>query len=374
MGKRLLLILGNGVTIDLLKQIKRSDDIDTSNLFRYGSMVPWPGDKKPGFLSYKYCPNLWNLGARSTTSTEDAGSLIEEIIQCANVYGAAAFSADALDGGRNPNDIYIKAYHELLLYLRHLFVHYDFKIGALQPAVVAEWSWLKILKAAVGGAEFDQVSVITYCYDIWLERALTAAGVPYFLGGFQTAPAGKAVEILKPHGSISFCYNQALDASAFTSIRQKDFLDHSTAPTSDFTVEYADLARIFLLTPLIPPAGQSKRLGQKWVQDNVPGTAVDAAEDTATTSVLNGWAQLIRSSALERAKALTKNDELLISGLSYWHVDRDEIDSLLAATNPLAEVKMINPVVPRSLNAVLTSLFPNYRLFPNANVLSEALP
>lgn len=369
MGKRLLLILGNGVTIDLLHHLNKSGDIDTSNLFRLGSMVPWPGDRKPGFLSYKYCPNLWNLGARSTSTTESATCLIEEIIQCANVYGAAAFSPDALDGQRNPNDIYIKAYHELLLYLRHLFVHYDSRVGVLQLADVEGWAWLKILKGAIEGAEFDQVSVVTYCYDIWLERALAAAGVPYYLGCFQNAPAGKAVEILKPHGSISFCYKVTADASSFSSIRQKDFLDHSTAPTHDFAVEYTGLERIFLLTPLIPPAGQSKRLSQKWVQDDVNGQGMAPALDPAAL----GWAQIVRNGALERARALTKNDELLISGLSYWHVDRDEVDSLLAATNPLAEVKMVNPVVPRSLNAVLTSLFPNYRLFPNANILSEGL-
>ena len=397
MGKRLLLILGNGVTIDLIRHLDKASEIDTSNLFRCGSMVPWPGNGKPGFLSYKYCPNLWHLGARSTVNNDDALSLIEQIIQCANVYGAAAFMDHALQ--RNPNDIHIKAYHELLLYLRYLFVYYDKKVGPLGAGQVENWPWLKIIRNAICQDVFSQVTVITYCYDIWLERALTALGVPFYISGFQSPPAtGKAVEILKPHGSISFCYKNELPKGAFTEIKQRDFLDHSTAPTEDFTVQYDNLDRVFPLTPLIPPAGQSRRFGQYLSQDRnmapgdnlpVPEESIAAGEGTAPSALeaasaamdkpageaisVGGWAHTIREAAMDRAQTLTEGDELIIGGLSYWHVDRDEIDGLLAASHALANVKMVNPSTPNSLNAVLTSLFRNYIHFSSADVLSEVL-
>lgn len=391
--------MGNGITIDLMNHLGKSSEIDTGNLFRYGSMVPWPGTNKPGFLSYKYCPNLWHLGARSTISNEDSLSLIEQIIQCANVYGAAAFLDHALQ--RNPNDIHIKAYHELLLYLRYLFVHYDKKVGPLSAAQVEKWPWLKIIRDAINQNVFSQVTVVTYCYDIWLERSLTALGIPFYVSGFESPPAtGKAVEILKPHGSISFCYKNELPRSAFTEIKLRDFLDHSTTPTDDFTVNYQDLDRVFPLTPLIPPAGQSRRFGQYLSRDtsigrdaNQPTTEVtntlvgeeavsaqemvSAAVTTGETSDdavrQDGWANTIRKTAMERAQDLAEGDELILGGLSYWHVDRDEIDGLLAASHPQANVKMVNPSAPQSLNAVLTSLFPNYIHFSNASVLSEAL-
>ena len=49
-------------------------------------------------------------------------------------------------------------------------------------------------------------------------------------------------------------------------------------------------------------------------------------------------------------------------GISYWHVDRREIDEVLINLNPETEFIYINPVPPRDLNAVLISIFSNYVL------------
>ena len=85
--KNYYLILGNGFTIDFLSNLKTNnvDKIDVANLFKNGELVPWPGNDKPGFLSYKYCPNLWTLGARPNMSNSVAIALIEEVIPCANM-------------------------------------------------------------------------------------------------------------------------------------------------------------------------------------------------------------------------------------------------------------------------------------------------
>lgn len=81
----LVLIVGNGLTIDLLKCISRYEEINTKNLFRNGDKVEWPdGSNEKGFLSYKRCRNLWNLGARPSMDDDEAQELIEEIISCAN--------------------------------------------------------------------------------------------------------------------------------------------------------------------------------------------------------------------------------------------------------------------------------------------------
>ena len=87
MKKQLLIILGNGFTIDFLRYMKIQDNIDVINLFNQGDRVPWLADNEPGFLSFKRCPNLWNLGARpNNQNNEGTANIIETIISCANTF------------------------------------------------------------------------------------------------------------------------------------------------------------------------------------------------------------------------------------------------------------------------------------------------
>lgn len=111
--KNLLLILGNGFTIDLMNHLNCDSQIDMVNLFAKGDTVIWPdGSAKQGFLSYKHCPSLWNLGARPYMDGLNASELIEDIITCANII---SFS----DVEPQENNIYINAYYELVAYLKH---------------------------------------------------------------------------------------------------------------------------------------------------------------------------------------------------------------------------------------------------------------
>ena len=408
MNQRLLLMIGNGFTIDFLKHFGLLDDIDPSNLFRYGADVPWPGDGSPGFLSYKYCPCLWNLGARPSMEMKEASDLIEEIITCANVYGSAAFSSKQVSDRNNPKNIYINAYFELLLYLRHLFVYYNNKVKTFDATKLDNWSWFSFLNGAYRSRKYDQISIVTYNYDIWLERVLLERNIPFYIEGFQQKIEG-AIAIIKPHGSISFCHQATLPKSSFFEIKERDLGDIN-APTSDFLVKYTDIGEIYPVTPLIPPAGNAQRFELELtepkvrsatpapsaapvlerhtptgttdlrqfmadeatvVEENASAAPNSTAEIARDPAIVMSWASDIRQRAREAARSLAKSDELIISGLSYWHVDRDEIDSLLVRVQSSVEVKMINPSIPKSLNAVLTSLFKNYRLYPSARIITE---
>lgn len=386
MGKRLTIIAGNGITIDFLAHCTMLEAIDPSNLFKFGSHVPWPGSQKPGFLSYRYCPNLWNLGARPSMSATEATNLIEDIITCANVFGAAAFSQDSVFEKNNSHDIYIQAYHELLVYLRSLFVYYDHQFPDLDASKIEKWNWFKFIKSATENGEYEAISIITYCYDIWLERVFRKFNIPFHIGGFENPSSPNSIEILKPHGSISFCHTTELPRDSFIAINRRDRRD--SASPSDFSIRYTDLDRVFPVIPLIPPAGQSARLEQ-WLTsaehwrmhgEVVTGTidpnpqSVEALkEKQAKLAASNqGWAEIVRREAMKAARNLKENDELVITGLSYWHVDRDELDSLLVSAHPGVEVKMVHPAVPRGLNAVLTSLFKNYQLLTSASILAGA--
>jgi len=326
------LILGNGFTIDFLSIVDETlrEKINVKNLFENGELVPWPGNNKPGFLSYKYCPNLWTLGARPNMSAEASGLLIEDIITCANILS------------RNPRDsqnIYIKAYKELVCYLKALFIYYDNLID-VPNMDLAKWGWAEFLKCLSKDKSIGKIHIVTYNYDIWLERVLKKLGLEFSVSNFNKTK--KKIMIYKPHGSISFAYKTNRVVDAYEINYNTDVND---GEIKEFDLKYDSLTALNTISAIIPPAGDSTRLDFKWANE-------------------------IRNSAINVAKELSEKDELIICGISYWHVDRMEIDSLLTNVNPmLHDIKVVNPSTPKVFNAIITTLFKNVIFFNNSQPL-----
>ncbi len=323
-----MIILGNGFTIDFLKQTENSNDIDVVNLFSKGSHVNWPTTEEPGFLSYKNCPNLWNLGVRPTLNSQETIGLIEDIITCANVYESSDHRKKPI---KNEHQLYIKAYTELTMYLRHLFVMYD-GLVKLDVAKTSSWHWADFFNRCYYDPQITEVNIVTYNYDVFLERTLKLLNIPFDIGviGQPSSPTAK-FQIFKPHGSISFLHEKFGAKDAFNIPYERDI----GAESREFKVGYDDLNFNYLMNPIIPPAGDSKRITHNWAVD-------------------------IKNKAKEKAAVLNENDLLVVCGISYWHVDRAEIDELLTCVNSEINVRMINPAPPRAMSAVLTSLFKNY--------------
>lgn len=338
MSKKLFLVLGNGFTIDFLSHIDRLDDIDVSNLFRRGTEVPWPATGMPGFLSFKHCPYLWNLGARPNMSAADAMSLIEDIITCVNVYASKKKISD-IGRGYQPNDIYIYAYKELIQYLKHLFVFYDKQISAI-PDKAQEWPWFEFIKYANESESYSEIVIVTYNYDIWLERLLERFGIPFKVGVIGNKGDAK-IKILKPHGSISFLHNAKSDRDSYGIKHDHELQDGSM---DDFSVGYENLDDNYLISALIPPAGDSERFRHI-------------------------WSSPIRAEAKHKVGQLKKDDEMIICGLSYWHVDRSELDELFTGCDPMLDVTMVNPNPQRTIGAVLTSIFSNFVTYSSSKTL-----
>jgi hypothetical protein len=242
-----------------------------------------------------------------------------------------------------PNDLYIFGYKELALYLKHLFVYYDNKIRQL-PAEAVQWPWARFLKRVHQSDTYDSVTIIAHNYDVWLERVLREIDVPFTVSQIEPETTDTKIRIFKPHGSISFAHRTIRDRQAFAISHNYELLDGAA---SDFTVRYDELDENYLINALIPPAGESGRFNHT-------------------------WAGQIRGAAKAAAGKLRGEDELLLCGLSYWHVDRAELDELLVACDPATNVKMINPHPLRSMDAVLTSIFDNYISYTSTSVL-EAL-
>ena len=339
----LLLILGNGFSIDFISQIGKESAIDVINLFRLGHTVKFPETNTSGFLSYKHCPNLWLLGAHPNKS--ECMSIIEEIITCSNMlFDYMAFTGPNNDRMRfvdkENQSIYIQAYSELIAYLRHLFIHYDSRItaGDINAFLKKTWGWKSFFEKAKN--KYKNIKIVTYNYDIWLERILDTLNIEYSIGGFE--PCDKSFCIIKPHGSISFVPEK--DPKAMYEIKYT--IDSWDEDISKLKVEYTELEQ-YDKNFLIPPAGDSSR------------------------QQINGWSKTLRECAIDAAKSIGKSDDVIICGMSYWHVDRKELDELFINLNHDVNITLINPDPPKDLNAVLVTLFRNYKVFTSSESLKE---
>ncbi|MEZ9819067.1 hypothetical protein AB4238_00345 [Shewanella sp. 10N.286.45.A1] len=347
MGKNLCLVLGNGFSIDLIKQAKLEKEIDVVNLFSKGAEIPWPETGQAGYLSFKHCPNLWNLGARPNMGKDDAMALLENIITCLNVH-ILNNKPRVPDGSAKPNDIYINAYYELTSYLRTLFSYYNSLVpdGSLTQKLDG-WAWLDFLKRANESEIYESISIITYNYDTWLERLLIENDISFKLSQVEGGNNGESpkITLIKPHGSISF-YHKNQSLAEYEIGYGKDIPGEAT--TDDFETKYDIPLSKCLVNALVPPAGDTERIKQS-------------------------WSGQIRTSAAGCAKKLKSGDELMICGISYWHVDRSEIDELITCCSPEVNTFMFNPYPNVAMDAVLTSLFKNYVYHDDSSVLNKRL-
>lgn len=322
----------------MLSHINKTESIDVINLFSKGNNVPWPADDSPGFLSYMHCQNLWNLGARPHMTSDEAKALIENVITCANM---------SAHSNRQDNNIYTNAYKELTMYLRHLFVYYDSLVTNEELETgIQQWGWFHYLKWLNDKADVEKVVFVTYNYDIWLERILTIAGIDFDIAnaGPEADRGSARFSIIKPHGSISFTHEKVLPKSSFQIKHEKSLMELLEGKVTEFKIRYTDLEANYPINPIIPPAGDSGRINCV-------------------------WAKVLRDKAVEVAESLYEDSEVILCGISYWHVDRAEMDQILTSIEPNVTVKLINPKPPATLNAVLSTLFSNYLHYTSSSTL-----
>ncbi|UWN51088.1 hypothetical protein ASALC70_03312 [Alcanivorax sp. ALC70] len=241
---RVLLVAGNGLSLSMLNDCDEKE-IDLLNLFRFGADVPWPADGSPGFLSYEHCPNLWALGARQNSTREESYAVIEKIITAVNACCMA--DPSTLDDG-----IYIRAYKELVSYLRYLFVHYDdilndlgfFNKASGTPTVDA-------IQEIATNKNVESLDVVTFNYDAMLERCLQKERFEYSIPRLSENKSAQ-VSIHKPHGSITFCGNTSVDRSAFEINYAAQFTEGGL---DDLCVRYESLSDNYPMVGMLPPLG-----------------------------------------------------------------------------------------------------------------------
>lgn len=336
------IILGNGFSIDLVHKMSKANEVDLSNLFRKGENVVYPKTKQKGFLSRKNTPDLWTLGARTYMKNEKSLQLITDVITCANVFN---LSIEKRPGeSKDSNSVFVHAYSELSSYLRYLFIYYNSLINdADLKSILDKIELLNYIKQCKTNKK--KIYIVTYNYDVLLERLLLLEGIDFDIYGFTNKNAD--IIIFKPHGSISFSFKIKVQESSPYNIR--DAISEAVSQNaSDFEIKYNLGDDYPIVNAIIPPAGDSTRFSFGWIKE-------------------------IRKGIEEITKNSTSKDEMILFGLSYWHVDRNEIDDILLSMDPLMEVKYIDPSPPTSFDAVLSSLFKNYVHYSNGELLKEEI-
>jgi hypothetical protein len=335
--KSLTLVLGNGITIDLINYLKLSEKIDVRNLFSRGDEIEWPSTNGfSGFLTYKNCPNLISLGISPKTPATEAAVIFEKIITCANFY-----SYRSKNQHEEEKNIYIRAYIELVEYLRHLFTSYDdIFVNSEWKDSIKEWSWLAFIKQAYN--KFEKINIITLNYDIYLERILTHENIDFQISEIDK-DTGKKITIFKPHGSISFVSTVDPVSKGTVPDYQISYKFKDPLTPSDITTSYSDLSEKRLINTIIPPYGDSGRYKQS-------------------------WSNMITSKAIS---SVQNSDLIIISGISYWHVDRSEVDRILLSVDEECNVIKINPSPNPIFDAVLQSRFSKYQQYKSSDILKE---
>lgn len=332
------IILGNGFTLDFLSHLEKGQisQIDVSNLFRMGECVPWPGNGRPGFLSHKHCPNLWSLGARYNLSIEDAEELIDNIITCANI-----FNNLKVDLRKNNKIIHINAYIELVSYLKSLFVFFNNKID-FDKIDLNSWKWLHFIKNINDNDNVGKINIITYNYDIFLERLLKKYNISFCIEPLEKKK--EKIRIFKPHGSISFEYRvEPQDKTAF----QINYsYDNDEMSLKQFELKYENIDVLKSRHAIIPPSGDPSRFSNY------------------------KWSAEIQESINDAVSGNTDKDEIVIFGVSYCHVDRAEIDRILSRFDrSVSNLSIIDPSPSKVFNAVVTTLFDNVVFYSNSSYL-----
>lgn len=178
------------------------------------------------------------------------------------------------------------------------------------------------------------IRIITYNYDVLLERLLIESNIDFKTAGFEPTDDDEPLIIMKPHGSISFVTkNKRPCSQLYNAIR--DPFDNNRVNIDDLYVSIDVSQDESIINAIIPPAGDANRIAK-------------------------GWSKEIDRRVNQCIKEATELDKFIILGISYNHVDRNELDRIITALPFNIDVSYINPFPSSTLDMVLGSIFNNY--------------
>jgi len=191
---------------------------------------------------------------------------------------------------------------------------------------IKKWKWTQWFKENKKSCQL----AISLNYDLALERSLYYANISYRRIGTDE-PLGK-VPILKPHGSIDF---DLPDYAIYCPIEQRWGVTTSLNDAQYVkTIPKADWLLPRMEADLIPPSMHNIQRGLSWINEMFNIYTMQAGKINA----------------------------LIIVGISYWEVDRPEIDFFLRRLNSKAKIFIMNKTPNPKLLQKIESLGHAYEL------------
>lgn len=321
-------VIGNGYSINFIKILEKleyleKDAVDLINLFSAGDRIP-DNTKTNSYLSKNNFPQLWQLGVRSIINSDCASKIINNIISSYTLYVNRCISRKDRVDRYHPC---VTTYFELNRYLKSLILYYDElvlkAINQLTPSKNIE-EICKIFPLLDEIAEDD--IIISYNYDIWLERLLSLCQKKYFYAGIE--PSKKSyIKIFKPHGSVNFeLYNSIDDETNIYDVLPKEI---EIIEGNDKSISLS-----FKHALIIPPSGFIIGKKASWVSE-----------------IREGLKNTLHSCP----------SRVTFYGLSYDIVDRDEINEIICQLD-IKETQLVyvNPKPSSSLDYILSQHFEHY--------------
>lgn len=305
------------------------------------------------------------------TDKVKANEIISQIITCGNVYALAKYDEEIIstnnfdtpfegnehllpweqipydnkwlyhspvlkyDDNEVISKLYFSAYGEFSSYIRYLMIFYNSQITN-DDLTNIDVPLINYIKSNYNN--FEHIIFNSYNYDIIMERLLWINKLPFKLGCFQNGHS--KIVFYKPHGSISFSYKKAYPPWSEYKIPYNELSFQQKITICDFNITYNFYDNYPKHNGMVPPYGEAERYEMSYYQR-------------------------IRNSIIRAAENSHPEDIYYIIGSSYGNVDRFELDRINTSFNKLVRVTYVDPFPSQDYNAVLTSLFLNYKQVPD---------
>lgn len=298
------LVVGNGLAMDLTSQFPRLRDWNTQRPLAW--QISAPG--QPGVP-------LLDLLPRARLLIAEARAVIGGTASDFEIFDAA-LQAAARDS--NPTMAIVELRHLVALSFAAYQKHSDRFVTA------ASWAWGQFILSIADRLQ----GIVSYNYDLNVETVLEVHGVPLRHLAVSQA-SGTGLPIIKPHGSIDYAPASIVFGGQRPNYPIQVFVEKCDVPIQRLPRYHLQVARY--AADVVIPTEASGYSQFQWVK---PGRL---------------WAR----------RAGTDTRTLILMGLSYWPVDRPELDELIDSVPATATVIVGNPAPHADLIDRLEARFSN---------------
>jgi hypothetical protein len=321
--RRVLLVVGNGVTLDLVFSHARNE----LGSWNTGQPLSW-NLSTPGMPSVPLLESFPRLArALGAPDVQAARTDFDRFAILSNRVNADRTSGPSFPGAEGGGGDYGYLKTQLRVFLLVAFSQFQ---AQMERVDLHTWAWVSWLHSMRGRL----AEVISLNYEKVIERAIDAAGLLPHMAQPCGPPSPGTVAVYKPHGSIDF------EPTGVVISAENMFPFGERWGVQDIDTPVRRVPRSRLLegrfgSDIVLPAEYSKLGAFQWVR---PCYAA-------------------MPERFERVRYC------VTAGISYWNEDREELDAIMAALPDAAEIVIANPNPPPDLIQRLESIGRPYRVW-----------